>query len=544
MLWSVIKIILFIVLVGALTTGAGYLTQLSGGVRVDVGSIEFTLGPLQAAIAAIVLMLALWLVMKFTGLLVAFIRFLSGDETALTRHFQRNRERKGFEALSDALVALASGEGRVAMAKAQRAERLLQRPDLSNLIVAQAAEMSGERKRAAEVYKALLGDERTRFVALRGLMRQRLAEGDTAAARKLAERAFALKPRHEEVQDVLLRLQALEHDWKGARRTLGAKLRHGQLPRDVYRRRDAVLALAEAREHLAAGRMLEAQEAAIEANRLSPTLVPAAVMAARAYVEQGKPRLATRVILKAWETEPHPDLAAAFAEIVPDETPEARLKRFQTLVRVHPDHPETRMLLAELHIAAGDFPAARRALADLAARTPTARVCALMAAIERGSGAPESVVRGWLARALTAPRGPQWVCENCHAVHATWSPVCSACSAFDTLAWRTAPEEGETVVTTGVGAAAMLPLIVGEERAPALADTAADGGVTEHEAHEASGAAAPEGAASEADDDTLDHEAAPRPSTPAAESEGAIADAELVENETDADGRAVQKDEK
>ena len=58
-------------------------------------------------------------------------------------------------------MALASGEGRTAMSKAARAERYLKRPELTNLITAQAAEMAGDTKKAQEVYKTLLQDDRT-----------------------------------------------------------------------------------------------------------------------------------------------------------------------------------------------------------------------------------------------------------------------------------------------------------------------------------------------------------------------------------------------
>ena len=57
------------------------------------------------------------------------------------------------------------------------------------------------------------------------------------------EKAIELRPKHTETQDILLRLQTEQRDWKGARATLGAKLKAGTLPKDVYRRRDAVLAL-------------------------------------------------------------------------------------------------------------------------------------------------------------------------------------------------------------------------------------------------------------------------------------------------------------
>jgi HemY protein len=457
MLWSLLKIILFVVIIAAAALGAGMIMETEGGVRIAIGATEYNLGPLQAVIAFVILVLAVWLLIKLVNLLVAIIHFLNGDETAISRYFDRNRERKGYEALADGLMALASGEERVAMANAARAEKFLRRPELTNLITAQAAEMAGDRKRAEAMYKKLLTDERTRFVGIRGIMKQKLEAGDTETALKLAEKAFALKPRHAETGDVLLALQAVQNDWAGARQTIGSKVKAGALPKDVGKRRDAVLALQEAKEVFADGNSIRAREAAIEANKLSPDLIPSAVLAARSYVEQENPKYAQRVLAKAWQAHPHPDLAAAFAAIEPDETPGERLKRFRQVIKYHPDHPETRMLLAELNIAAEDFQAARAALGDLPQTVPTQRALTLMAAIERGEGASDDVVRAWLAKAVTASRGPQWVCDKCGQVHSDWAPVCLGCNAFDTLSWKV-PLEGEVKMP---GGAEMLPLLVG-----------------------------------------------------------------------------------
>ncbi|CUH79494.1 heme biosynthesis protein HemY [Tropicibacter naphthalenivorans] len=468
MLWSLIKIVVFVALVAALTLGAGYLMESSGGLTIQAAGMEFTLGPLQSVIAAMVLILVVWLFLKLFALVIATLKFINGDETALSRYFDRNREQKGYKALSEGMMALASGEGRLAIAKAQKAEKYLHKPELTDLLTAQAAEASGDRKKAEEVYKRLLKRDDTRFVGVRGLMHQKLEAGDTDTALQLAERAFAIKPKHGEVQDTLLRLQAEKHQWDGARKTLATKLKTGTLPRDVYRRRDAVLALSAAAEISDNEASQAAADAAIEANRNSPDLVPAAAMAARAYIARDRKRNAMRVIKKAWEVSPHPDLAAAFAEIEPNETPDQRIKRFVPLTRINPDHRETKLLKAELNLAAEDFPEARRSLGDLIEDNPDARVLAIMAAIEKGEGASDTVIRGWLARALTAPRGPQWVCEKCGTIHAQWAPLCTNCSAFDTLSWKS-PPQSEVVLPAG---ADMLPLIVGaiedksEEPAP------------------------------------------------------------------------------
>ncbi|MGA0540613.1 heme biosynthesis protein HemY [Neotabrizicola sp. VNH66] len=438
MLWSLAKVVLFLCIVAALALFGASLSETGGTLRLWVFNQEFTLGPLAGIIALALLLLAMWLILRLSGLLVATFRFLNGDETALSRHFDRSRERRGYQALSEGLIALAGGETTLAMARAKTAERLLHKPELTALLTAQAAEASGDSRTATEAWKQLLGHEETRFVAVRGLMRQKLAEGDTSTALKLAERALALKPRHSETQDIVLKLQTEGGDWRGARQTLSEKLRTGELPRSVYRRRDALLALQEAKTILDEGSTPEARDAAIEANKLSPDLIPAATLAARAMIDKGDIKGATRVLKKAWEAQPHPDLAGAFAEIAPTETPAERLRRFDALLSRRPDHEETRLTRAELLLAAEDFTAAEAALGAVPEDHPTQRALAILAAARRGQGAPDEVVRELLARALTAPRGPEWCCEACAATHDRWGPVCSSCNGFDTLVWKDA----------------------------------------------------------------------------------------------------------
>jgi HemY protein len=450
MLWSLVKILIFVGLVTAATYGAVMLGEMSGHAQITLAGLEFRLGPVESLVALVVFIGLVWLLFKFIGLAAAFFRFLNGDETALSRYFTRNRERRGYEALADGMMALASGEGHLALAKAAKAERYLQRPELTTLLTAQAAEMAGDRKKAEETYKKLLVDDRTRFVGIRGIMKQKLIDGDSDTALKLAEKAFAIRPKHEETQDILLRLQSEKGDWAGARNTLGAKLKAGYLPRDVHRRRDAMLALSEAKGVFDENSSIEAREAAIEANRLSPDLIPAAVLAARAYIADGNKKYAARVLTKAWGAQPHPDLAAAFAAIEPDETAKARLERFKAITKLKPKDPETKMLLAELLVATEDFSEARRALGDIAASHPTTRSLSLLAAIEKGAGAEEDEVRALLAKAVNAPRGPQWICDKCNNIHADWAPVCGNCGAFDTLTWKE-PVAAETGAPFGAG---------------------------------------------------------------------------------------------
>ena len=454
MLWSLIKILSFVAMVMLISFGAGRLMEAQGGVMIQYAGLELSFGALQAALLVLGLLVSFWLVLKLLGLVVALLRFINGDETALSRYFDRNRERRGFEALSDGLMALASGDGRDAMAKARKADRLLNRPDLTNLIMAQAAVANGDRQTAKATYKKLLKDPKTRFVGTYGLLQQHLQDGDTEVALKLAEHAFALKPRHGETQDVLLKLQAGREDWRGVRTTLTAKLKHGSLPKDVHKRRDAVFALSQSRDLRAEGKLEEAQIYAVEANRLAPGLVPAALLSAEGHREQNNVKQASRILRAAWQLAPHPDLAAGFAALAPDEASVARLKRFGQFTKGTESHPETKMLMAELYVAMADFDAARQALGDLAKTDPTMRALTILAAIERGDGADDQSVRRLLTQAISAQRDPQWICDNCGHVHHDWEPVCLNCEAIDSIAWKR-PPMSEAVSPD------MLPLIVG-----------------------------------------------------------------------------------
>ena len=450
MIWSLVRIILFICTIALITFGVVFLIDTGGEVRVSIAAMEYSFSPLMAAIAVILLLVAVWLVIIALGLVLAIFHFFNGDETAITRYFNRNRQKRGFDALAEGMVALASGEGKAALAQAHKAEKLLARPELTNLINAQAAEMTGDTKKALKYYKNLLQDDRTRFVGVRGLMKQKLAEGDTATAMKLAEKAFALRPAHVDTQNLLFEMQSDAGDWAGARETLITKVRKGALPKDVGRRREAILALADAKDKLDAGEMDTGKAAVLNANKLSPTLIPAAVLAAEMQSLSGNKSSAAKILKKAWGGNPHPELAAAFAEIEEGETSAQRMKRFNALTKVNPNDTETRLLKAELALADEDFPAARRALGDLHEAKPTARSLSIMAAIHRGEGAGDEVVRGWLNKALTASRGPQWICNSCNKIHDAWAPKCDNCKTFDSMDWKSPPVSDDVAQTTRV----------------------------------------------------------------------------------------------
>lgn len=456
MLFMLIRTALWGLAIIAAAMAFVWLKESDGGVTLTLEGRAY--GPfrlIETLLIVVVSALAIWFAVRAFGFAVALVRFFSGDETALSRFWNRSRERRGFDALAGGLAALSEGDGKRALERARKAERMLDRPALTRLLMAQAAEAAGDRGLARETWKQLAADPKTAFAGVKGLLETALREGDKPRALALADRAAELKPADGDTLQTLFALRCEAKDWEGARRALDGLARAGAIGRDVATRRGAVLLLAEAEAAEAKGETMKARELAERAHRAAPGLAPAtAMLAARQGAEPGGRRKAEKTLAAGWRAEPHPDLAAAFAALAPEETPRERRRRFADLTKTHPEHAETRMLAAELALADDDPKAARIALGDLSETAPTARALALRAAVEKASGAPEAAVRGWLARAVAAPRGPQWTCGACGRRHAAWAPVCERCEAFDSLAWSDGEAPG-----AADAAAALLPVL-------------------------------------------------------------------------------------
>ncbi len=466
MIKNIIRIVLLAVIVIGLAWGVSWLIQNGGEVPMQIRGKEYRPTAMGVVVVIAAGLVVFWLFIKLVELLLALVAFILGDKNAFSRFLGRRRARRGMDALELSVVALAAGDSKTAFAKAQRANKDLDRPVLTNLLVARAAKAEGKTKAVEEAYKNILKTGTGRFVATRGLMEERAAIGDDETARKLGQKALEMNPNDLPTINMLFDLQLKDRDWEGARQTLKVKVKAEKMPADVARRREAVIAISEAKTMNPAEDQTAYDEIVTQAYRLAPNLVPGAVMAAKMHAKAGNMRAADSTIVKAWNSNPHPDLAEAYASLVPNETPEARLRRFKVLTKRQKDNPETKMLSAELLIAAEDFPGARRAMKELASNPETARQLAIMAAIEHGEGADDTIVRAYLARAMKASRGPQWVCGNCGYIHGEWQAICSDCGQFDTLDWKSPTESIDQ--DSGIGV--LLPLLMSSSQMDAVVD--------------------------------------------------------------------------
>jgi len=354
---------------------------------------------------------------------------------AFGRWFALRRTRRGNEALARGLVAAAAGDAFEARKLAKKAQALIGSPPLSLLLTAQAAQLDGDETGQDEAYQAMLTHPETEFLALRGLFMKAMRHNDSDEAMHLAERAHTLRPRAAWAANALFDLKSARHEWSDAKEVLQNAERAGILDSAIARRRRAVLLAAEALDAEGRSESERALKLALDALELSPALAPAASLAARKLAATGRAWRAQDIIEAAWAQTPHPDLAAAYAAIKPNEAADARARRLIGLAHLKRDHFESRMLEAEQAVNLAEWAEARRVLAPLARGFASARVCALMAEIEQGQYRDAAAAHAWLARAVRAPADAKWRCTNCRIASPEWNAVCKKCGAFDTLEW-------------------------------------------------------------------------------------------------------------
>jgi HemY protein len=346
-------------------------------------------------------------------------------------------KRRGQQAISRGLVAVASGDMRAAKKYANEADRFANDEALTLLLRAQNAQLAGDRPRADEAFRAMAEHSETRLLGLRGLYVEAQRRGDAAASLRYAEDAARQAPALTWAGQAVLQARCAARDWSGALQALEARQRGGQIDKQAARRQRAVLTAARAidlAEHdVAAGRI-----AALEALKLAPDLVPAVALAARLEAEGGNPRKAGKLIEAAWRTNPHPDLAEVYTHLRSGDAARERFKRMQNLLRINPAGRDGTLALARAAIDAQEFTAAREALTSLRTQ-PTQRSAMLMAELEEAEHGDAGRAREWMGRALRAPRDPCWTADG--IVSDRWLPVSPVTGQIDAFVWKAPVEE-------------------------------------------------------------------------------------------------------
>lgn len=347
------------------------------------------------------------LLLAFLLPVVNFLILLLDAPGRIGKAAERARRKKGQESLALGLIAAEAGEFEEARKHAGRAENLIEEPRLANLLEARAAEVAGDVAGAERSYSAMLANEDTELLGRKGLLTSALKRGDRQAAMSHAEAALKLSKTSTWPFTTLFDLKVQAGEWDGAILALDEGEKRKLVEPRVAARRKAVLLTAAAAREDRDGRLDRAIDNVEKAVRMSPGFAPAAALASRLMLEDGKVWKAASILEEAWSAGPHPAIAHAYRDIKQDETAQERNKRMSTLVDLKPDHRESKILAAELAIDRKDWNTGWASLEEAFRENPSSRVAALFAVVCRGKG-DEVGARSWLAQAAVAPREPDW----------------------------------------------------------------------------------------------------------------------------------------
>lgn len=420
------RAVTYFILIALLGIGAAWIADQPGEVTLTWLGREITMGvvvAIAAIVAIVVIILLFWWLVKL----------IMGGPQAFTDFLSVRRERSGYSALSSGMLAVGSGNVKLAIKHASQATKLLADEPMTLLLKAQTAQLQGNEEEARRIFDAMLQRSDTELLGLHGLFVEAQRAGDMDLSRVYAERAVERQPDLPWASNAALKLQSASHDWEQVEQTLDRNQRNKLISKTEANKKRAILKVSQAlkREENDQASALKLAE---DAHKLDPDLVPAAVIAGRILSGRGDIRKATRILERTWRKSPHPDIAEIYGDVRPGDSPLDRLKRVKSLAKIGSSRDEGAIAIARAAIDAHAWDDARSALAPYIENRPAQRVCILMAEIEQGDKSDMGRVREWLARAVRAPRDPQWTADG--FTSAQWLPSSPVTGELGAFQWK------------------------------------------------------------------------------------------------------------
>ncbi|WP_063695755.1 heme biosynthesis protein HemY [Bradyrhizobium embrapense] len=419
-----IRIILFLLLIALAAAGAAWLADQPGDLVLNWGGLRLTSKqPMYLLGLLIVVAMVAGVILRGLWKIPSHIR----------RGRRERRHARGRHAITQGLLAIGHGDSSAARAHAEVARRHAGGDPLALLLHAQSAQLDGDRDGAQRAFRAMAERPDTRLLGLRGLFIEAQRADDPVAAVMIAEEALKMSPSSSWASHAVLGFCCAKGDWAGALSIIDNNQAAGLIDKATYRRQRGVLLTARALEFESVDRDLS-RASAMEALKLAPTLIPAAVLAAKFESEAHQVRRAMRIVETAWLAQPHPDLADAYSHVRLGDSARQRLVRVETLAAKTPGHIEGALAIARAAIDASEFAKARAALEPFIA-APTQRVALLMAEIERTEHGDSGRARAWTLRAVRALHDPVWTADG--YVSDRWRPVSPVTGRLDAFQWQT-----------------------------------------------------------------------------------------------------------
>jgi HemY protein len=411
-----LRALLFIVIAAVAVGVAWLVAAIPGHITASFGAMTIETTAPVAILVAVVIAGLLLLIWHVCGWLLSL-----PDRGGRWRGHRR--QRLGDQATTRLLVALAADDKREAWREANRTRRLLGESPYSLLLFAEAGRVSGRDAEADKAFRALAARKDARFLGLRGLLRQAMAQENWTEASKIAKQAEDARPGTNWLRQERAELALKTDNWAEVL----------ELTSVSDRKAEYYVAAADAEPD--AARALSLSKKAWE---LDPAFQPAVLRYAQRLRTSGHERRAQAVVLKAWKASPHPQLAEFALATQPDAS--ARVRAAERLAAANPTNPESNLLMAREALDSGAVADARKYVDRLQADGFNQRRMYLLKSeieeLERGDTEDGRLAqREALRQAATAASDSRWQCSACRTDASEWKPKCPVCQSVGTINW-------------------------------------------------------------------------------------------------------------
>ncbi|MCZ2327876.1 heme biosynthesis protein HemY [Bartonella sp. F02] len=427
-----VRIFIYIFIVCILGTAFAWIANHNDVLVITFLHYRLTISLLTLLSAFIFLLGIFMLLWWFLGIVFSI-------PSGLSNYFYARQQKQGREALSRGFLAVFAGDCGTAQKMEGRALKYLAKnhEPLIKLLQAQILFLQKNSKDAIELYEEMRENSSTKLAGLYGLFREAMNAKAYDAAQQYAEEALSLSPALLWASQAVLDRLSAEGQWDKALEVF--KKTQKTLPRaarftEEHNRTYAVLLSGKAL-HLFDTHPVEARTAILQAHKLMPDFEPIITIAADILYQLKEVRKADKMIIKAWQKNPHPDLGMLYLER--EKGAVGRLKKAKKLAAYNENAFESMFLIAKAALDAGELVLAKEQAQKALQIHPRESVYLLLADIEEVQGNDPGLVKKWLSLALRAERDPAWICEG--TLFSSWAAVSPISGRLDCFEWKVPP---------------------------------------------------------------------------------------------------------
>ncbi len=347
--------------------------------------------------------------------------------------WQYRRRTNGERALGLGLVALAAGDSRSAQKQARKAEKLLGRGLLPDLLAAQAAHLAGDKNAARRYFAQLSKHKDTAYYGLIGIMNLQFQNNDPEKSRAAAQKALEIQPDSAVALTHIFWREVEEKNWHNAVNILGRLIPQlANLPeqKHLFRSREIGLCYLLAREVSEVRDKTNWLERAL---KLDQSHIAVRVALARLYQKSESTKQMIKIIERGFILKPHQDYIDLLRDAFSDNIGKF-IAHLTKLARQSEQKIDANRLVIAASLDEDILPPATSLLSEIPQDQMTNEDYLLAAELAEKQIDPVGAKTA-LQDAARAPRGKTWRCSTCSTLTAQYEPICPKCHDVGMIDW-------------------------------------------------------------------------------------------------------------